>query len=311
MTTYLRSRDPNVFGRPGDGPLKVLAEVIQRRRDGAYHTITVAAPDIAERAKPGQFVNVAVEGPGTILRRPFSIHRVSSQGPIAGTIDFVLDAHGPGTAWLAERQTHDIVDVVGPLGSAFPIPQQNVPCLLVGGGYGVAPLFFLSEVLTRAGLRVDMIVGAANAERIYNAIEAKRMTASVTFTTEDGSLGVEGLVTDAMDDVIAATGTRVIYGCGPMPMLRAVSLRAKERGIPCQIAVEEHMACGVGVCWTCVIPIRSAKTGQLRMKRACIDGPVFSGTRVGWDVSRWHVPDGDAVEDVAEPGTPIEEGADE
>lgn len=294
MTTYLRSRDQSVFGRPGEGPVKAYAEVIQRRRDTAYQTITLAAPDIAERAKPGQFINVAVGAPGTTLRRPFSIHKVSRQGPFAGTVDFVFDPHGPGTQWLADRQAHDILDVVGPLGSSFPIPQQNVPCLLIGGGYGVAPLFFLAEVLTHQGLRVDMIVGAASADRIYNAIEAKRMTASVTFTTEDGSLGEQGLVTDVMDDVVANTGTRVIYGCGPMPMLRAISLKAKsyEREIACQVAVEEHMACGVGVCWTCVIPTRSPRSDQLRMKRSCIDGPVFSGSRIAWDESRWHVSDG-------------------
>jgi dihydroorotate dehydrogenase electron transfer subunit len=283
------TRLQTVEGRPGDGPVRVVAEVLARRREGAYHTLSISAPDIAERARPGQFVELAVQAPQTLLRRPFSIAKVSRSGPAAGTVDVVFDAHGPGTDWLARLSTHDTVDVVGPLGSGFPLPQQKVSCLLIGGGYGVAPLFMLAEELTRAGLRVDMIVGAASQDRIFNAIEAKRITASVTFTTEDGSFGTRGRVTDVLDEVVASCGTGVVYACGPNPMLRAVSEACRELELPCQVAVEEHMACGVGVCWTCVLPIRT-KDGGVRMKRACIDGPVFNGAKVAWDETRWAAP---------------------
>jgi dihydroorotate dehydrogenase electron transfer subunit len=286
VSPTLHSRNRPIHGRPGDGPVVTTCEVLQRRREGAYHSLVLSSSEIAERARPGQFVNIAVEGPGTLLRRPFSIARVGRTGPNAGTIEVVFDAHGPGTQWLAKRTTHDTVDVVGPLGSAFPIPQQKVSCLLVGGGYGVAPLFFLAEELTRAGLRVDRVVGAATAERIHNAIEAKRMTASVTFTTEDGSLGTRGRVTDVLEQVMTSCNTGVVYACGPNPMLRAVSERCRDLEVPVQVAVEEHMACGVGVCWTCVLPMRS-KDGSVHNKRACIDGAVFNGARVAWDQSRW------------------------
>lgn len=280
------ARRQTVEGRPGEGPVLATCEVLARRREGAYHTLSISSPDIAERARPGQFVNLAVEAAGTLLRRPFSISRVSRTGPAAGTVDVVFDAHGPGTEWLTHLATHDMVDVVGPLGSAFPLPQQKVSCLLVGGGYGVAPLFMLADELTKLGLRVDMIVGAADHERIYNAIEAKRITASVTFTTEDGSLGVEGRVTDVLEDAIDSGGIGVVYACGPNPMLRAVSEMCQELRVPCQVAVEEFMACGVGVCWTCVMPLRN-KAGEIRMKRTCIDGPVFNGNRIAWDATRW------------------------
>ncbi|MFP5308419.1 MAG: dihydroorotate dehydrogenase electron transfer subunit [Actinomycetes bacterium] len=303
MSPTLHHGSRTVFGRDGDGPVITTCEVLQRRREGAYHSLVLSSPDIAERARPGQFVNIAVEGAGTLLRRPFSIARVGRTGPNAGTIEVVFDAHGPGTEWLARRTSHDTLDVVGPLGSSFPIPQQKVSCLLVGGGYGVAPLFFLGEELTRAGLRVDMIVGAATAERIHNAIEAKRMTASVTFTTEDGTLGTRGRVTDVLDDVISSCNSGVVYACGPNPMLRAVSERCRELEVPVQVAVEEHMACGVGVCWTCVLPMRG-KDGAVRNKRACIDGPVFNGARVAWTESRWDLgPPVDDEED-DEPETP-------
>ena len=299
MKPMLHNRKTMVLGRPnGDTPVRAACEIIARRREGAYWTVSLSAPDIAERAHPGQFVNVAVSGPGTLLRRPFSISRVSRQGPAAGTVDFVFDAHGPGTGWLADRTAHEVLDVVGPLGNPFPLPRQKVSCLLVGGGYGVAPLFFLAEELRREGLRVDMIVGAATHERIFNAIEAKRITASVTFTTDDGSFGEEGRVTDVLEQVAKDCGTGVVYACGPMPMLRAVAEQCQELELPSQIATEEHMACGVGVCWTCVIPTRT-KDGSVRMKRSCIDGPVFNGVRIAWENSRWEV------------GGPLVTGADE
>ncbi len=271
------------------GPVHAVCEVVRRNRSGAYWSLTVSSPEIAERARPGQFIEVAVEAPDTLLRRPFSISRVTQQGPQAGTVEFVFDSHGPGTRWLTTITEHDALDVVGPLGSGFPMPKRTVSCLLIGGGYGVAPLFFLGEQLQALGMRVDMIVGAATADRIHDAITAKRMSASVTFTTEDGSMGETGRVTDVMDDVIDRCRTDVVYACGPNPMLAAVSAEAARRKLPCQVSVEEHMACGVGVCWTCVIPIVE-RDGTVHHRRSCIDGPVFSGHRIDWASTRWAEP---------------------
>lgn len=274
-----------VEGR-GEGPVRAMCEVIRRTRSGAYWSVTVTSSEIATRARPGQFVEVAVGARDTLLRRPFSIARVTRQGAQAGTVEFVFDAHGPGTRWLADVQERQTLDLVGPLGNPFPVPNRPVSCLLVGGGYGVAPLFFLGEELQKLGCRVDMIVGAADQDRIHDAITAKRMTASVTFTTEDGSMGVEGRVTDVMDDVIASGNTDVVYACGPNAMLAAVTEVARRQELPCQVAVEEHMACGVGVCWTCVMPIRG-RDGHVRNRRACIDGPVFSGRTIDWAQTRY------------------------
>jgi dihydroorotate dehydrogenase electron transfer subunit len=267
-------------------PVKATCEVLARRRQGAYWLLSISAPEIADRAEPGQFVNIAVDAAGSLLRRPFSIARVSKQGPFAGTLDVVFDAHGPGTEWLTTVDAHDVLDVIGPLGTAFPIPKRKVACLLVGGGYGTAPLFFLADRLVREGLRVDLIVGAASQDRLLDVIEAKRASASVTFTTEDGSYGERGRVTDVLEDVATRCGTGVVYACGPNPMLRAVSERCVELELPVQVAVEEQMACGVGVCFTCVLPIRT-KDGTVKMKRSCIDGPVFNGAKVAWDESRF------------------------
>jgi len=263
-------------------PVREVCEVLGYRRIGSYHSLTFVTPAIAERTAPGQFLSVGVEGSGTVLRRPFSIYGVSRQRPWAGTVEIVFDAVGPGTEWLATRTKHDTVDLVGPLGKPFPIPQQRVPCLLVGGGYGAAPLLYLAQVLQQRGLRVDMIMGASTQDRVFNAIEAKRLSASTVFTTEDGSFGTVGRVTTVLEQMIESSGTQVVYACGPMPMLAAVATTAARMGVVCQVAVEEAMACGVGVCWTCVVPYHRRE--GVRNLRACIDGPVFNGARVAWDL---------------------------
>jgi dihydroorotate dehydrogenase electron transfer subunit len=255
--------------------------VLARRRIGVYHSLTFVAPEIAAQAEPGQFVSIGVDPGAAILRRPLSLYSVSQSGPWAGTIEVVFEATGPGTEWLATRGKHDVVDIVGPLGSPFPLPQQPVGCLLIGGGYGAAPLLFLAGALKKRSLRVDMILGAATQERLFNAIEAKRLSASAHFATEDGSAGTKGRVTDVMERVLDTGATGVVYACGPMPMLAAVSKIAARRRIPVQVAVEEAMACGVGVCWTCVIPYRAG--GEVRNLRACIEGPCLNGARVLWD----------------------------
>jgi dihydroorotate dehydrogenase electron transfer subunit len=280
-------RSGTVQGRPDlDSPVQAMCEVLDRRREGAYWVLSFAAKEIAQRAQPGQFVSLAVESPGALLRRPFSIARVSQQGVAAGTVDVVFDAHGPGTEWLTHVRGHDVLDVVGPLGRPFPMPRRKVGCLLIGGGYGVAPLLYLGEALHREGLRVDMIVGAASQERLLGVIEAKRLSASSVFTTEDGSYGVRGRVTDALDDVVAHGRTGVVYACGPNAMLRAVSERCRALELPVQVAVEERMACGIGVCFTCVLPVRD-RTGTVHLRRACLDGPVLNGARIVWEDSRY------------------------
>ncbi|MEX0831541.1 MAG: dihydroorotate dehydrogenase electron transfer subunit [Nitriliruptoraceae bacterium] len=297
-----------VRGRLDDAttPVGASCEVVVRRREGAYWLLTMAAPEIARRAQPGQFVSIAVESRGALLRRPFSIAKVTRRGAVAGTIDVIFDDHGPGTNWLTRVQLHDTLDVIGPLGRGFPLPQRKVACLLVGGGYGVAPLFFLARALSDSGLRVDMLVGAATADRIHDAIETKSLSVSATFTTEDGSYGHQGRVTDVLDEAIERAGAGVVYACGPNAMLRAVSERCAQRGIPVQISLEERMACGTGVCFTCVVPMRG-RDGEVVHRRSCIDGPVVNGAHVAWERTRFGVPSGTvAVADESHGGHPAD-----
>lgn len=251
------------------------AEVLSVRREGAYHHMTLAAAGLGAGVRPGHFVAVAVDD-AHILRRAFSIRSAA-----ANTLSIVVSPKGPGTRWLVDRRAGDIVNVIAPLGQPFRLPAEAVGCVLVGGGYGVAPLFSLAEALRERGCRVDMIVGAADADRLYGVVEARRCSDSVTVTTDDGSAGIAGRVTDPLDGLLGAGEHAVVYACGPMGMLAAVTDVAGRHGAVAQCAVEESMACGIGVCMTCVLPV-VGDDGVTRMVRSCTDGPVFFGDRVRW-----------------------------
>jgi dihydroorotate dehydrogenase electron transfer subunit len=264
------------------GPVQVRGTVLTVRRVDAYYAMTLVAPAVAARFKPGQFVTLAVGGPDTsmLLSRAFSIHDVRPDH--GGTVEFVFAVHGPGTQWLAERRARDVLDVTGPLGKAFPLPRDPVNCLLIGGGYGSAPLFSLASKLKERRCEVDFLLGAGSGDRVFGALTARRTGRTAVITTEDGSLGSRGMVTDLLDQVIHDGRTDVIYACGPMAMLRQITVLARRYDIPVQAAVEEAMACGIGVCMTCVLPVIGSD-GITRMSRACMDGPVFRGESVRWD----------------------------
>jgi dihydroorotate dehydrogenase electron transfer subunit len=268
--------------------VQVRGEVLSVKQTGAYLSMTIVASGIAEHTRPGQFVALAVGGDdgSMLLRRAFSIHRVAQRGVYGGTVEFIFSAHGRGTQWLARQRPHDPIDVVGPLGRPFALPKDPANCVLVGGGYGAAPLFMLADALRKRGCRVDFALGAATSDKLFGALDAKRMAASVAFTTDDGSFGEQGKVSDALPEVIERSHADVVYACGPMPMLEAVYAVAAASyggaGIPAQVAVEESMACGVGVCMTCVLPV-IGDDGETRMARSCLEGPVFAGDRIRWD----------------------------
>jgi len=265
---------------------RVRAEVLSARRLGVYHSLTLVAPDIAERARPGQFVSIAMpEGRSFLLRRHFSIDQASRRGAWAGTLEIVFDPRGPGTGWLAEARAHQFLDVIGPLGKAFAYPRRLTNCLLVGEGRGTAPLYFLAQELRARGKRVDLIVGAATQERVFKPIEGKRLSQTITIVTADGSLGERGRVIDVLPDVASRCGAEVLYAAGPRRMLRGVAEFCRDHTVPSQVAVEEQMGCGLGVCLTCVVPVaRKDGTGYDNL-RACTEGPVFNPILVLWD--RW------------------------
>jgi dihydroorotate dehydrogenase electron transfer subunit len=270
------------------------AEVLSNRPAGAYAHLVLHAPEAARAALPGHFAACGTGDTGMLLRRSFSLHAAD---PVAGTLEVVVAASGPGTRAIAAARPGDRIATTAPLGRPFPLPDGPVPAVLVGGGYGAAPLAWLARVLRERGSRVDAVVGAATRERLLGTAAVDLPTAlddpaapladSVTVTTDDGSAGTAGRVTDVLPEVLAAATQQaaaapVVYACGPMAMLRAVHGVAARAGATSWLAVEESMACGIGVCMTCVLPVVGAD-GATRMVRTCTEGPTFAGSALRWD----------------------------
>jgi dihydroorotate dehydrogenase electron transfer subunit len=262
---------------------QILAPVVSNKRVGQYHQIILNIGDLAAVCKPGNFVAISVGGDTSkmVLRRAFAISRVSNSSTFGGTMELIVAPHGQGSKWLCAQQEGVMIDIVAPLGTAFGIPTEPVPVLLVGGGYGSAPLFGLAEVLNARGCRVDMLLGASTASKIYAPMEGKRAVNSMRIYTEDGSMGQAGRVTDPIPEIIKDLDIAVIYSCGPMAMLSAITKISDQFGVVHQCAVEESMACGIGICMTCVLPVEN-EDGSISNLRSCIDGPVMDGSKVQW-----------------------------
>ncbi len=265
---------------------RVRAEILNTKRLGAYHSLTLVAPEVADRARPGQFVSVGMPSDRSfMLRRHFSIHQASRRGGWAGTLEFVFDPHGPGTSWLAEAKAHQFLDLIGPLGKAFAYPQKLNNCLLISEGHGSASIYFLAQELRSRGKRVDMLIGAEDQEHVFKPIEGKRLSQTIALVTEDGSLGERGRIVDMLATMVDGANPQVIYAAAGRRTLRDIAEFCAARQIPSQIAVEEQMACGVGMCFTCVVPVIRKDGSGFDNLRACTEGPVFNPARILWD--RW------------------------
>ena len=275
---------------------QVLSEIVSNKKVGAYNHMVFAVNELAGSVRPGNFLSVAVGGSGSsmILRRAFAIYRATIRGDGQGLLEIVVASHGAGSTWLATREVGEYVDLIAPLGTSFGIPTEPLRALLVGGGYGSAPLFALADILKDRGCRNHMVIGASTAGKIYAPLEGKRSVHSLTLTTDDGSTGTAGRVTDVIPEIIHENEIEIIYSCGPMAMLESISTIAQNLGIMHQCSVEESMACGIGVCMTCVIPVRkptSADEHRIMMTRTCIEGPVMNAADVIWTRSR-EIPEG-------------------
>jgi len=262
---------------------QISAEILSNKKLGPYHHMVFAVGDIAAHAKPGNFVAISVGGEASsmVLRRAFAIYRAIDKGMLGGTIELVVAPHGAGSKWLTNLNVGDFVDLIAPLGTSFGIPTSNANAMLIGGGYGSAPLFALAEILKNRGCRVDMVLGASTASKIYAPLEGKRSVSSLTLTTDDGTAGIHGQITESIPRLIREFRTEVIYSCGPMAMLESINKIATDFDIVHQCSVEESMACGIGVCMTCVVPMKI--DDEVKMVRTCIDGPVMDGSSIIWD----------------------------
>ena len=264
---------------------QLLAMIVGNKKVGQYHQILISVGELVSQCKPGNFVAISVGGPNSrmVLRRAFAISRTTTSPQYGGAIELIVAPHGNGSSWLCGLAEGEQLDITLPLGTAFGIPTTKVNALLIGGGYGSAPLFGLAEVLKERGCRVDMLLGASTGAKIYAPLEGKRSVNSLRIFTEDGSMGETGRITAPIAQLVSELQVDVIYSCGPMAMLKAISEILSGAEVVHQCAVEEAMACGIGICMTCVLPVKD-ETGKINNLRSCIDGPVMDGAAIEWDL---------------------------
>jgi dihydroorotate dehydrogenase electron transfer subunit len=262
-----------------------MATILSNKRIGAYHQILIGVGELVKSCRPGNFVAISVGGDNSrmVLRRAFAISRVSESSQYGGSMELIVAPHGSGSKWLCSLEEGSEIDMVAPLGTTFGIPTHPINALLIGGGYGSAPLFGLADVLKNRNCKVDMLLGASVGAKIYAPLEGKRSVNSLKIYTEDGSMGEKGRVTQSLLEIVENRNIDVIYSCGPMAMLKAITELVAETEVIHQCAVEESMACGIGICMTCVLPVAN-EDGSVSMLRSCIDGPVMDGSRVKWDL---------------------------
>jgi len=256
--------------------------VLAERITGDVVRLTLSAPEIAAVARPGQFVMVqTTPGMDPLLRRPFSIHQISSDG----RLQILFKVVGKGTQWLARIRAGEHLSVLGPLGNGFAVGAPEMACL-IGGGMGIAPMLFLaSHFLHVSRSKKDslvlpkVILGARNREELEPLVrDFQNLGVEVLAATDDGSFGHHGLVTDVLQK-INLSPLFTVYCCGPRPMMAAISHLCRQENRACQVSVETVMACGMGACLGCAVPLKDGGYAH-----ACSDGPVFAAERLLWSL---------------------------
>jgi dihydroorotate dehydrogenase electron transfer subunit len=250
---------------------QVLATVISNSEliPGVF-LVWMESPQIAVIAQPGQFVMVYC-GEEILLRRPFSIHQVNDDKT---SIAILFQVVGCGTNWLSNCQLGDELDVLGPLGNGFYINSTSCNLLLVGGGIGIAPLFFLARVAMEKKCSVTMLLGASTATQLYPNHLLPSAVDCVT-TTDDGTMGEEGVITDLVPKFIDRVDQ--IFACGPSSMYKVIAKLPEIIGKPVQASLEVRMGCGFGLCYGCTVKTRAG------LKQICKNGPIFELSEILWD----------------------------
>lgn len=235
--------------------------------------ITFKAPEMANEAKVGQFVNILCDG--KTLRRPISICRIDKEN---GTLRIVFEKRGEGTEWLSQRKEGEKLDILGPLGGhGFPLFKEKTNVLVVGGGIGVPPLLGIADFAKNG---CDAVLGYRDKDHLCLIDDFKATAGRTYIMTDDGSFGEKGFVTQRVAALFEEKTYDCVYACGPAPMLKAISTIAKDHGVDCYISLEERMGCGIGACLVCACKIMTAD-GEKHL-HVCKDGPVFNATEVIW-----------------------------
>ena len=269
-------------------PIDVDATVIANARlSSEYSVLSLAAPEVGARTQPGQFVMVKPAGvTDPLLRRPFSVFEVlrDANGAITG-VSILNKVAGRSTRRLYGLEPGDIVSCLGPLGQPFKVAPPPAKAWMVAGGVGLAPFATLAESLAAVGTETTLFYGARTSEELFYLDFFERLGAKLVLTTENGARGTKGRVTLPLEEALKALGagdTAMVYACGPEPMLDAVAKLAARYNQPSQVSVERVMGCGLGGCYSCVVPVKHGDE-HANLVRSCISGPVFDGAELVWD----------------------------
>lgn len=232
-----------------------------------FWRLSFEAPDLAKAVKPGQFVHIRTnEGLEPFFRRPFSVYRAYQN-----KVDIFYEVVGPGTKLLSQKIKGDMLDVLGPLGTPFTLPDDKIKqVVMIAGGIGIAPMLVLSDILKKRKIELVLLYGGRTRAHVYPMMEFKENGVKVHIATDDGSVGYKGRVSGLFDKINLNPQTTLIYTCGPHPMMKAVQEFAKQYHLKGQAACEETMACALGACLGCSIPTTSG------FKTVCHDGPAFN-----------------------------------
>ena len=260
--------------------LEQTVTIVANERDtDQYFRLVLRAPQIAPLIQPGQFAHVRILPlKDALLRRPFSIFQV-----VGDTFSILYKTVGKGTDVLSRMRAGEELSVIAPLGHGFSVPQTGGETpLLVAGGYGMAAMFLLAQRSPQKGI---VFVGGRRRVDILCEKEFTALGWEVRATTEDGSHGEKGLVTQPLlAELKRSIVGKKLYACGPTPMLKAIGKLAEEFNVPAELSMDEHMCCGVGTCLACVIPVKAGDAWEYQ--RTCTEGPVFDARQILWEIPK-------------------------
>lgn len=269
----------------------VDAKVIKQDKIAPGHfRLYLSAPEIAEAARPGQFLHVRCGLTlDPLLRRPVSIHAVDRK---SGQVILFYRVAGRGTALLSKNKKDDRISLMGPLGNGFSIPEKKARIFVVAGGIGIAPLYFFLQKIADSGTGADVFLGAATKKQLFFINEIKESGHRVFPSTDDGSTGYHGTVTGLFENYLRKSDNQSrpirrgddakVYACGPSEMLKQLADIIAAAGIPGEVSLEERMGCGVGACLSCACKTQSGEN-DAQYRRACVEGPVFPAGEVVWE----------------------------
>lgn len=252
-------------------PDTYFCEITERAQlTDSIFSITIECPELAVSARAGQFLHIKC-GETVFLRRPISICSVKG-----GTLRFVYEVKGEGTRWLSMRSIGEALDILGPLGNGYTLPEGKT--IIVGGGIGVPPLLFAAE---SAGGDVTAVLGFREKSLVILQNEFESVCNEVHVATDDGSSGVYGNAAMVLEGLLEKGKCEYVLACGRLAMLAAVASICERYNVPCQVSMEERMGCGVGACMVCSCP--TVIDGAESMSRVCRDGPVFDARTIRFD----------------------------